>query len=91
MSKLKNFESYWATVKPVYGSTESANAALRQEAASAWNAAIEGCAKIMEFKTPELLLLAGELTGNEIRTTQAVLANQARAIRAKATKEGRQA
>lgn len=41
----------------------------------------ERCAKLLELSNQELLLLAGEMTANEIRTVKAVLANRATAIR----------
>lgn len=45
----------------------------------------EACAKVLELKNSELLLLAGEMTKQELRTTQAVLAQRAAAIRARRT------
>lgn len=41
----------------------------------------EACAKLMELKRADLLLLGGEMTAQEIRTVQAVLANRAAVIR----------
>lgn len=41
----------------------------------------EACAKLLELRTSELLLLAGEMTAQEIRTVRAVLDNRAKAIR----------
>lgn len=39
------------------------------------------CAKLLELSTQELLLLAGEMTAQELRTVKAVLKNRAAAIR----------
>lgn len=41
----------------------------------------ERCAKLLELSNQELLLLAGEMTANELLTVKAVLANRAKAIR----------
>lgn len=38
------------------------------------------CAKLLRLSNTELLLLAGEMTAQELRTVQAVLANRATAI-----------
>ncbi len=42
----------------------------------------EECARLLELSTQELLLAAGEMTQQELLTVKAVLARQARAIRA---------
>ena len=41
----------------------------------------ESCARLLELRASELLLLAGEMTAQELRTVQAVLSQRARAIR----------
>ena len=41
----------------------------------------ETCAQMLEMRDSELLLMAGEMTAQELRTVQAVLAQRARAIR----------
>jgi len=41
----------------------------------------EACAKLMELTRAELLLMAGEMTAQELRTVRAVLTNRAWAIR----------
>ena len=42
---------------------------------------VEACAKLMELKRADLLLLGGEMSAQEIRTVQAVLTNRAAVIR----------
>lgn len=49
----------------------------------------EECAQLLEISTAELLLLAGEMTAQELRTVKAVLAQRARAIRALETPSDR--
>jgi len=44
----------------------------------------EECASALELSQAELLLLAGEMTAQELRTVRAVLANRAAAIRRRA-------
>lgn len=44
----------------------------------------EACASTLELSQSELLLLAGEMTAQELRTVRAVLANRAAAIRRRA-------
>ena len=41
----------------------------------------EACAKLLEMRESELLLMAGEMTAQELRTARAVLSQRARAIR----------
>lgn len=41
----------------------------------------EACAKLMELTNAQLLLMAGEMTAQELLTVQAVLKSRARAIR----------
>jgi len=41
----------------------------------------ETCARLLELRDSELLLMAGEMTAQELRTVQAVLAQRARTIR----------
>lgn len=41
----------------------------------------ETCAQMLELRDSELLLIAGEMTAQELRTVQAVLAQRARTIR----------
>lgn len=43
----------------------------------------EACAKLLELSTSELLLMAGEITAQELRTVKAVLSCLAARIRAK--------
>lgn len=42
----------------------------------------EECARLLELSTQEILLAAGEMTQQELRTVKAVLARQARVLRA---------
>lgn len=44
-------------------------------------AELERAASLLEVSNQELLLLAGEMTAEELRTTQAILKNRAQAIR----------
>ena len=41
----------------------------------------ETCARLLELRDSELLLMAGEMTAQELRTVQAVLEQRARTIR----------
>ena len=41
----------------------------------------EACATLLELRDSELLLMAGEMTAQELRTVQAVLNNRASVIR----------
>ena len=43
----------------------------------------EACAKLCELTTAEILLAAGEMTAQELRTVRAVLAWRARTIRSR--------
>lgn len=41
----------------------------------------EACARLLELSNQEILLLAGEMSAQELRTVRAVLANRAAEIR----------
>ena len=41
----------------------------------------EKCARLLEMKSPDILLMAGEMTAQELLTVKAVLAGLARRIR----------
>ncbi len=41
----------------------------------------DACARMLELRDSELLLMAGEMTAQELRTVKAVLAQRASAIR----------
>lgn len=41
----------------------------------------EACAQLLELSTKEILLMAGEMPAQELRTVKAVLTNRAAAIR----------
>ena len=47
----------------------------------------EICASLLELRDSELLLMAGEMTAQELRTVQAVLEQLARTIRARSNVE----
>ena len=48
----------------------------------------EACARMLELRDSELLLMAGEMTAQELRTVKAVLAQRAKAIRMRANATG---
>lgn len=48
----------------------------------------EACAQMLEISTSEILLMAGEMTAQELRTVKAVLAQRAAAIRRRINKKG---
>ena len=45
----------------------------------------EACAKMLELSNSEIRLMSGEISPDEMRTVQAILAWRARAIRARKT------
>ena len=56
--------------------------ALAQARAEARAAALEEAAKLLDLNASQLLLMAGEMTAQELRTVRAVLRNRATTIRA---------
>lgn len=70
------------------GAEPAVAVAARSDGCSAWLEAVaaerEACAKLLELSTGELLLGAGEMTAEELRTVKAVLAWRARVIRGRA-------
>ena len=73
-----NFEEWWK--QNTGGVDRSSPLALE-----VWRAAAEfereACAKVLEMKRDELLLMAGEMTAQELRTVQSVLKRLALAMR----------
>lgn len=47
----------------------------------------EACARMLELRDTELLLMAGEMTAQELRTVKAVLAQRADAIRMRSNEQ----
>jgi hypothetical protein len=80
--KQLSFEQYWAktysssTVLPAV-----LNMALREVALNAWNAAARSSADLLDMKSADILLCAGEMTQGELRTTKAVLGGRGAAIK----------
>ena len=48
----------------------------------------DACARMLELRDSELLLMAGEMTAQELRTVKAVLAQRASAIRMRSNVQG---
>lgn len=79
-----SFDARWSATWVPTGQPAVFDVAMRELAAKAWAGAANACAKQLEMTTPELLLLAGELSANEILTVKAVLSQRARMFRAAA-------
>lgn len=65
----------------VDGDAQKSLQAILEHVKSLVSAERETCAKLMEMKNDEVRLLAGEMTAQEMRTVQAVMANRAAVIR----------
>lgn len=79
--KTKTFDIFLAEHGHISGQPMVLDAAMREIALSAWNAAVASAADLLTMKTADILLCAGELTSNELRTTKAVLNGRAAAIK----------
>lgn len=86
MSETKNIasrlEAQMSTVHS--GAYEAMKAGVRElnRLDNVASEAREACAKLLESSSADLLLLAGEMTAQELRTVKAILAAKAREIRA---------
>ncbi len=68
------------------GAKQRPDEAARQDTQAvkdAVNEEREACAKLLELKSADLLLLGGEMTAQELRTLRAFMTNRAAAIRAR--------
>ncbi len=86
MSTLEEFVTRaWHLPNRQGGTRAEMRAALQeygaQRAAAATLTERNRCARLCELTGPEVLLLAGEMSAQELRTVRAVLASRAAAIR----------
>jgi hypothetical protein len=73
MSKAITFEEHWSRNWKPTGQPAAFDAAMREVALAAWNAAIQSSVASLTMTRSEVLLSAGEMTAGEMRTVQAVL------------------
>jgi len=65
-----------------YGKLLDAAATEIERLRAARNAVLEEAAKLLDLRMQDILLIAGEMTAQEIRSVRAMLNERARAIRA---------
>lgn len=68
-----SFEKYWAKECQKYNEPALTNAQMRDIALKAWNASIAAASDRLNISRSEMLLNAGEMNAQEIRTAKAVL------------------
>lgn len=68
-----SFDKYWAASWQPSSQPAAFDAAFREVAMKAWNAAIESSAVALAKSDADIRLMAGELTAGELRTAKAVL------------------
>lgn len=78
--RMLTFDEYWSTNGKPSGLSDAVDAAFREIALQAWNAATNSAAQIAQMSDSEIRLMAGELNKGEMRTTKAVLSGCAARI-----------
>ena len=69
-----SFDQYWSQNWKSSGQPQVFDAAMREVALKAWNAAIAAASTQLALGDSDIRLIAGEMNAGEMRTTKAVLA-----------------
>lgn len=71
--RTTSFDQYWSQNWKSSSQPEVFDAAMREVALKAWNAAIASASTQLQLGDSDIRLMAGEMNAAEMRTTKAVL------------------
>lgn len=72
--RTTSFDEYWSQNWSASGQPAVFDAAMREVALKAWNAAVKSASTQLVMGDSDIRLMAGEMNAGEMRTTKAVLA-----------------